>query len=68
MKQVTRLLSYGRRYWARLLGSVILMALAGAAQAAMLLLIRQVFDKVLVEKPVAGPIPQIGRASCRERV
>jgi len=61
MKQVARLLSYGRRYWARLSGSVILMALAGAANAAMLLLIRQVFDRVLVEKPVAGPIPLLPR-------
>jgi len=53
MKAVTRLLSYGRRYWAHLLGSVFLMAVAGAAQAAMLLLVRQVFDRVLVDRPVA---------------
>ena len=26
MNQVSRLLSYGRRYWARLLGSTVLMA------------------------------------------
>ena len=57
MKAVTRLLSYGRRYWAHLLGSVFLMAVAGAAQAAMLLLVRQVFDRVLVDRPVAGKTP-----------
>ena len=61
MKQVKRLLSYGRRYWARLSASVILMAVAGAAQAAMLLLIKQVFDRVLVTQPVAGPIPLLPR-------
>jgi subfamily B ATP-binding cassette protein MsbA len=61
VKQVTRLLSYGRRYWARLSASVILMAVAGAAQAAMLLLIKQVFDKVLVAKQAAGPIPLLPR-------
>jgi subfamily B ATP-binding cassette protein MsbA len=57
MNQVTRLLSYGRRYWARLSASVILMAVAGAAQAAMILIIKQVFDRVLVDKPASGPIP-----------
>ena len=45
MKQVARLLSYGRRYWPHLSASVVLMAVAGAAQAAMLLLIKQVFDR-----------------------
>ncbi|HUI57347.1 MAG TPA: ABC transporter ATP-binding protein [Bryobacteraceae bacterium] len=57
MKQVLRLISYGRRYWAHLLASVILMALAGGAHAGMLLLIRQVFDRVLVEKPPVGMTP-----------
>jgi len=57
MKQVLRLLSYGRRYWAHLLASVMLMALAGGAHAGMLLLIRQVFDRVLVDKPPAGLTP-----------
>jgi subfamily B ATP-binding cassette protein MsbA len=61
MKQVKRLLSYGRRYWARLSASVILMAVAGAANAAMLLLIKQVFDRVLVTQPKAGPIPLLPR-------
>ena len=39
MNAVTRLLSYGRRYWGHLLASVFLMAVAGAAQAVMLLLV-----------------------------
>ncbi len=56
MKQVKRLLSYGRRYWAHLSASVVLMAVAGAAQAAMLLLIKQVFDRLLVSPPPSGPI------------
>ncbi|MEI9972459.1 MAG: ABC transporter ATP-binding protein, partial [Ignavibacteriota bacterium] len=68
MNTVARLLSYGRRYWPHLLASVGLMAVAGAAQAAMLLLVRQVFDRVLVDIPPAGktallpnPIPIIGQ-------
>ena len=54
MKIVARLLSYGRRYWPHLLVSVVMMAIAGAAQAAMLLLVRQVFDRVLTDQPPAG--------------
>ena len=54
MKIVARLLSYGRRYWPHLLSSVVLMAVAGAAQAAMLLLVRQVFDRVLEKNPPPG--------------
>jgi ATP-binding cassette, subfamily B, bacterial MsbA len=57
MNVVARLLSYGRRYWAHLVGSVFLMAVAGVAQAAMLLLVQQVFDRVLVDKPNAIPKP-----------
>ena len=52
-----RLLSYGRRYWAHLLGSVVLMAVAGAAQGAMALLIRPIFDRVLSQNPPSGPTP-----------
>jgi len=62
MNPVLRLLSYGRRYLLRLIGSVVLMAVAGASNAAMLLLIKQVFDRVLVAKPGAGPIPLLPRA------
>jgi subfamily B ATP-binding cassette protein MsbA len=54
MNVVTRLLSYGRRYWGHLLASVFLMAVAGAAQAAMLLLVKQVFDRVLTDHPTAA--------------
>ena len=57
MKTVARLLSYGRRYWPHLASSVVMMAIAGAAQAAMLLLVRQVFDRVLVDNPPAGKTP-----------
>jgi ATP-binding cassette, subfamily B, bacterial MsbA len=47
MKDWLRLLGYARRYWLLLLGSIILMAIVGAAQAAIPLLIRLVIDKVL---------------------
>ena len=57
MKTVVRLLSYGARYWPHLLVSVFLMAVAGAAQSAMLLLVKQVFDKVLADHPPAGLTP-----------
>jgi subfamily B ATP-binding cassette protein MsbA len=57
MKTVARLLSYGRRYWPQLVSSVVMMAIAGAAQAAMLLLVRQVFDRVLVDHPPPGKTP-----------
>jgi subfamily B ATP-binding cassette protein MsbA len=57
MNEVRRLLSYGRRYWAHLLASVFLMALAGAAQGAMALLIRPIFDRVLVANPPKGLTP-----------
>jgi subfamily B ATP-binding cassette protein MsbA len=68
MKTVARLLSYGRRYWLHLLSSVVLMAVAGAAQAAMLLLVGKIFDRVLVDTPPAGktallphPLPVLGQ-------
>jgi len=57
MKQVMRLLSYGRRYWAHLLASVVLMAVAGAAQGMMMLLIRPIFDRVLNPNPPDGLTP-----------
>jgi subfamily B ATP-binding cassette protein MsbA len=61
MNTVARLLSYGRRYWARLLASTVLMGVAGAAHGAMLLLIKQVFDRVLVPEQTAGPIKLLPR-------
>ncbi|HYW46061.1 MAG TPA: ABC transporter ATP-binding protein [Bryobacteraceae bacterium] len=47
MNEVLRLLSYARRYWAYLLGSVILMAAAGGAQGMTALLIGPIMDVVL---------------------
>ncbi len=47
MNGVPRLLGYARRYWAHLLGSVVLMAAAGGAQGMMALLIKPIFDNVL---------------------
>ena len=57
MKQILRLLSYGRKFWPQLLLSVVLMALAGAAQGTMPLLIQPIFDRVLVANAPGGPIP-----------
>jgi subfamily B ATP-binding cassette protein MsbA len=55
MKELARLLSYARRYSAHLAGSVVLMALAGAAQGMMALLIKPIFDRVL-NPTEGGPI------------
>jgi subfamily B ATP-binding cassette protein MsbA len=57
MREIKRLLSYGRHYWDYLLASVVLMALAGAAQGAMALLIKPIFDRVLVSNPPGGLTP-----------
>ncbi len=54
MNIVLRLLSYGRRYWPHLLGSTILMAIAGAAQGMITVLIRPIFDQVLTKLPSTG--------------
>jgi len=56
MKELTRLLGYTRRYWLHLAGSVFLMALAGAAQGAMVLLPKPIFDRVLNPGAAGGPI------------
>ena len=61
MNNVLRLLSYGRRYWPHLIGSMLLMAIAGAAQGMMTLLIRPIFDRVLTNKPAQGLTPLFGR-------
>jgi subfamily B ATP-binding cassette protein MsbA len=55
MSELLRLLSYARRYSAHLMGSVLLMALAGAAQGVMALLIKPIFERVLNPRPPAGP-------------
>ena len=57
MNELTRLLSYTRRYWPHLLGSIILMAIVGAAQGAMVLLSKPIFDRVLNPNAASGPIP-----------
>ena len=57
MRQLLRLTSYGRKYWPQILFSVLLMALAGASQSAVPLLIRPVFDRVLVKNAPTGPVP-----------
>ena len=57
MNQLLRLTSYGRKYWPQILLSVVLMALAGAAQGTVPLLIQPVFDRVLVPNAPDGPIP-----------
>jgi subfamily B ATP-binding cassette protein MsbA len=57
MNELARLLSYTRRYWPHLLGSVVLMAIAGAAQGAMALLPKPIFDRVLNPSAAGGPIP-----------
>ena len=57
MKQILRLTSYGRKFWPQILVSVFLMALAGAAQGMMPLLIQPIFDRVLVTNAPSGPIP-----------
>jgi len=61
MNNVMRLLSYGRRYWPHLFGSMVLMAIAGAAQGMMTLLIRPIFDRVLTSSPPAGLTPLLPR-------
>jgi subfamily B ATP-binding cassette protein MsbA len=57
VKQLLRLTSYGRKYWPQILIAVVLMALAGAAQGTMPLLIQPVFDRVLVANAPDDPIP-----------
>jgi subfamily B ATP-binding cassette protein MsbA len=57
MNQLLRLMSYGRKYWPQILLSVVLMALAGAAQGTVPLLIQPVFDRVLKPNAPEGPIP-----------
>ncbi len=55
MRDLLRLLAYARPYWAALLGSVLLMALAGAAHAMIALLVGPVFDRVL--NPASPNVP-----------
>ncbi len=55
MRDLRRLLGFVRPYWHVLLGSVVLMACAGAAHAMVALLLRPVFDRVL--KPAGPDVP-----------
>ena len=57
--------SYGRKYWPQIAGSVVLMALAGAAQGTMPLLIRPIFDRVLVPNAPDGPDPAAAASDAR---
>jgi len=55
MRDLWRLLGYVRPYWAALIASVLLMAIAGAAHAMIALLVGPVFDRVL--NPAAPNVP-----------
>ena len=56
MKDWRRLLRYSRRYSLQIVASVILMALVGAAHAAMALLIAPVIDRVLSPHTGSAPV------------
>jgi subfamily B ATP-binding cassette protein MsbA len=55
MKELLRILRFVRPYWWALAGSVVLMALVGAAHGTIALLLRPVFDRVL--KPATADLP-----------
>ena len=61
MNRIVRLTSYGRKYWPQLLISVFLMAIAGAAQGLIPLLIPPIFDRVLLPNAPDGPISLLPR-------
>jgi ATP-binding cassette, subfamily B, bacterial MsbA len=61
MKELFRLLAYSRRYVPYLLGSVVLMAVAGAAQGALALLLRPIFDRVLTSARPQGLTPLLAK-------
>ena len=61
MNRIVRLISYGRKYWPQILVSVILMAIAGAAQGLIPLLIPPIFDRVLLPNAPEGPIALLPR-------
>ena len=56
MRELGRLLRYSGRYTPHLLGSVILMACVGAAQALTALLIKPIFDRVLNPQSADAPV------------
>jgi subfamily B ATP-binding cassette protein MsbA len=61
MNELRRLLGYAQRYWAHLAASVVLMAIAGAAQGALALLVRPIFDRVLTADRPAGLTPLLAK-------
>jgi ATP-binding cassette, subfamily B, bacterial MsbA len=61
MKELMRLLGYARRYWAHLAASVVLMAVAGAAQGSLALLVRPIFDRVLTARRPPGLTPLLAK-------
>jgi subfamily B ATP-binding cassette protein MsbA len=61
MNRILRLVSYGRQFWPQILLSVVLMALAGAAQGMIPLLIPPIFDRVLLPNSPEGPVPLLPR-------
>jgi subfamily B ATP-binding cassette protein MsbA len=56
VKDWLRLLGYAKSYWVLLLGSVVLMAIVGMAQACIPLLIGPVIDRVLRPDAVDAPV------------
>ncbi|HWB84876.1 MAG TPA: ABC transporter transmembrane domain-containing protein [Bryobacteraceae bacterium] len=56
MKELRRLLTYARPYWAHLLASVVLMLGVGAAQAMIALLVGPIFDRVLNPAATDSPV------------
>ena len=61
MKELFRLLSYARRYVPYIFASVLLMAVAGAAQGTLALLVRPIFDRVLTPVRSTGLTPLLAR-------
>jgi ATP-binding cassette, subfamily B, bacterial MsbA len=61
MKDLLRLLSYARRYTPQIFASVILMAVAGASQGMLALLVRPIFDRVLTPVRATGMTPLLAK-------
>jgi subfamily B ATP-binding cassette protein MsbA len=61
MTELLRLLAYARRYSLQLVGAVVLMAIAGAAQGTLALLVRPIFDRVLTAARPEGLTPLLAK-------
>jgi subfamily B ATP-binding cassette protein MsbA len=59
--ELLRLLSYARRYVPYIVASVILMAIAGACQGTLALLVGPIFDRVLTPVRATGPTPLLAK-------